>query len=81
MYIKDFNSDGIATIKISESEINALSNALYEYFEVYKPKKSDKGLRTIRTDLYIIYEIVHHNGAFDNVSLDIIKKMRAEENK
>lgn len=79
MYIKDFNSDGIATIRISESEILALCNALHEYFDVYKPKKSDKELRTIRTDLYIIYEIVHNNGAFDDTSLDIIKKLRAEE--
>lgn len=44
MNLKAFDENGYAEITITEQEINVLCNALYEYFEVYKPKKIDKRL-------------------------------------
>lgn len=79
MVLKSFDKNGYIEISTSESEINALCNALYEYFEVYNPKKIDKRLYEIRRQLYIIYEVVHHGACFDEATLRILEKMKPKE--
>ena len=80
MYLMEFNRNGDAEIKMSESEINALSNCLYEYFEEHKEDKLiDKRLYDIRKSLYIIYEIIHHNACFDDATIEILQKMPKEK--
>ena len=83
MQLKSFDRNGNAEIAINESEINALSNALCDYFEVYKPDKIDKRLYEIRRKLYIFYEIIHHNACFDETIFRILEKMEPDykENK
>ena len=78
MQLKSFDRNGNAEITINESEINALDNALYEYFEVYKPNKIDKRLYEIRRKLYIFYEIIHHNACFDETTFRILEKMKPD---
>lgn len=79
MTLKSFNRDGYAEVSINESEINALCNALYEYFEVYQPEKVDKRLYEIRRQLYIIYEVIHHGACFDETTFRILEKMKPKE--
>ncbi len=80
MFLRSFDKNGYVEISTSESEINSLCNALYEYFEVYKPEKIDKRLYEIRRQLYIIYEVVHHGACFDETTLRILEKMKPKEN-
>ena len=75
MNLKAFDRNGYAEITISEEELNTLCNALYEYFEVYNPNKVDKRLYEIRRQLYIFYEIIHHNACFDETTFRILSKM------
>ena len=79
MTLESFDRNGYAEIGISESELNTLCNALYEYFEVYKPTKVDKRLYEIRRKLYIFYEVIHHNACFDETTFEILKKMEPKE--
>lgn len=79
MNLKAFDENGYAEITITEQEINVLCNALYEYFEVYKPKKIDKRLYEIRRKLYIFYEVIHHGACFDETTFEILKRMKPEE--
>lgn len=79
MLLREFDRNGNAEISISESELNALSNALCEYFECYKPNKIDKRLYGIRRKLYIFYEIIHHNACFDDQTFRILEKMKPKE--
>lgn len=79
MTLKSFDRNGYAEISINESEINALCNALYEYFEVYQPEKIDKRLYEIRRKLYIIYEVIHHGACFDETTFRILEKMKPKE--
>ena len=76
MQLKEFTRTGFAEIGVSEEEINVLCNALYEYFEVYKPDKIDKRLYEIRRKLYIIYEVIHHGACFDETTFRILEKMK-----
>ena len=80
MYLREFDRNGYAQISISEDEINALSNALFEYCQT---KQKDKRIYKVRKQLYIIYEILHHGACFDDDTLRIIQKMQedCEENK
>ena len=80
MQLKSFDRNGNAEIGISESELNALCNALYEYFEVYNPDKVDNRLYEIRRELYIFYEVIHHNACFDETTFRILEKMKPKEN-
>ena len=82
MHLKEFTRSGRAEIGISEEEINVLCNALYDYFEVYKPDKVDNRLYEIRRKLYIIYEVIHHGACFDETTFRILEKMKPKgENK
>ncbi len=79
MTLKSFDRNGYVEISINENEINALDNALYEYFEVYQPEKVDKRLYEIRRQLYIIYEVIHHGACFDETTFRILEKMKPKE--
>lgn len=82
MNLKAFDENGYAEITISEEELNVLCNALYEYFEEYKPEKVDKRLYEIRRKLYIFYEVIHHGACFDETTFRILSRMTPpEENK
>ena len=76
MQLRAFDRNGYAEVSINESEINALCNALHEYFEVYQPEKVDKRLYEVRRQLYIIYEVVHHGACFDETTFRILEKMK-----
>lgn len=79
MQLKAFDRNGNADVTMTVDEINSLSNALYEYFEVYQPKKIDKRLYEIRRKLYIMYEVIHHGACFDETTFRILEKMEPKE--
>lgn len=78
MQLKAFDRNGYVEVSINESELEALCNALYEYFEVHQPENIDKHLYEIRRQLYIIYE-VSHGAYFDETTLRILEKMQPKE--
>ena len=77
MTLKEFDRNGNAEIRVSESEVNLLCNVLYEYCELHDPK--DKRIHEIRAKLYIIYEILHNGSCFDETTMSIIRKIRNYE--
>ena len=75
MYLREFDRNGYAQISISKDEINALSNALCNYC---KSKPKDKRVYELHAELYIIYQVLQHGAHFDDTTLRIIQKIRAE---
>lgn len=77
MYLRSFDKNGNAEITITESEINALCNALCEYC---KTEPKDKRVYELHERLYILYEVIHHGACFDDTSIRIIQKLRDKSN-
>ena len=76
MFLRSFDSKtDFAEISISGNEINALCNALCEYC---KTKPSDKRVYELHERLYILQEVVRHGAVFDDTSMRIIQKLRAQ---
>jgi len=76
MFLREFDRNGNAEITITESELNALSNAMCEYC---KTNPKDKRCYELHTRLFILYEVIHHGACFDDTSIHIIQKLRAKE--
>ena len=76
MFLREFDRNGNAEITVTESELNALCNAMCEYCET-NPK--DTRCYELHTSLYVLYEVIHHGACFDDSAIEIIQKLKERE--
>jgi len=78
MYLKSFDEHGNIKISMKIDELNTLSNALCEYYQL--TDKPDERLLDIRKTLYTIYETINTGANLDSYFYKIINSMGNERN-
>lgn len=74
MYLRSMDRNGNIEVTITESELNALSNAICEYCHT-NPK--DARIYALHKNLYGLYEVVHHGANFDSDTIRILSKLQS----